>query len=675
MNAKDFDTPQSFFAAIPKTVKENINFRIKLHSILANDSHLQKVYLNIVKEEPKAAFNSALWTYNPQLPAGCRNLPFILWPHQEQAIDDLHKANTEQYDIVVHKSRKEGATELIIKYIVLKWLIEPEFQALVGSEKADKVDRGVSFDSNYNLSGLGNCLYTKLCYAVKTLPDWMKPKILKTYMHLENLSNSSIIDGESTNVNFGVSDRRNLILVDEIGVIEPKIADSIISNLPDVCNCNIYNSTHKWGPAHPYNKLLTGGDIFVSRLMWYDNPTKNQGLYETPSTGIIIIKDIGYWKSRLPWAFEGINAGDEIRLEEWKSQLLNKYPGRKADIENFVFWADGGAEFGKIHSPWFDKEIRRRGTNKRDIYQNIMAEAVGTNESFFTAENLQRTRELFVRKPKHVGDIRWSNDRYGKVDPASCYFDFSLGSGKLSWWGPLKDNRPDQSHAYVLACDPSRGVGAANAVCAIVDANTGEQIGMWVDPNTPEERFADEVWAISCWVGGAGSPFIIWEANNAGAFENRLVWQGARNVYYMHDERAAFRKKRTKRRGWWSNTQSKMDLLSELDVAVGCAAHNETSYKCLKIQDKATIDEMETYIQMPSGNILPSTSLSDSSGASASHGDRVIACALAVLAIQYVRIKHEDVKKELPAHGIGRRIKAHNQMMKMQKDNLRFPYA
>ena len=629
MRLKDLDSPEAFFKVIPKTLAENIEFRIKLHKLLAGDVGLQNVYKTLIAIDPKIAFNTAFWTLNPQKEEGKRNLPFILWPHQERAIDEIHKANKESYDIVVHKSRKEGATELITSYILLQWLLEGEFAALVGSEKADKVDRGVSLDSNYTMSGIGNCLFSKLCYRVKNLPLWMRPKVLKTYMHLENLEKGSTIDGESTNTNFGVSDRRKIILVDEIGVIEAKVAQSILANLPDVCDCNIYNSTHKWGPSHPYAKLLSSGNLQVCRLLWYDNPTKNYGLYETPDTGIVVFKDVDWWKSKYPWAFKNIQNGEPVRVNEWKEGLKSQYPSKCKDIDDIELYIDGGMKWGKIHAPWFDKEIKRRGGAKADIVQNIMGDALATNDSFFTLDTLQAIRASGLQKPRYIGDIRWRNGIDGRIDDRSCYFDTSLGTGKLRWWGKLKDGRPDQSKDYVLACDPSRGVGAANAVCGIFEVNSSTQVGMWVDPNTPEERFADEVWAVNCWVGGRdGSPYIIWEANAAGAFENRIVWQGARKVYFQHNERAAYGKTKTRKRGWWSTTQTKRDLLSELDVALGCGLEKNPKYKFLRIQDPETLDELESYIVSPSGDIIPSYSLTDSSGARKSHGDRVIVLSL-----------------------------------------------
>ncbi len=657
---KQFDNPQDFFKLIPKNLQDNIQFRIKLHKLLAGDKKLQAVYKEMILCEPKIAFNSMFWTFNPQLPAGYRNVPFILWPHQEGAIDELHTAKVDQYDIVIHKSRKEGATEILKAFILIYWLLEPEFTALVGSEKADKVDRGVQIDSEFRATGMGNCLFSKLSHGIVTLPEWIRPKLVKTYMHLENLDNSSFIDGESTNVNFGVSDRRNMILVDEIGVIEPKVAESIISNLPDVCNCNIYNSTHKWGPAHPYNKLLTSGAIKVVRLMWFDNPEKSKGLYITPEPDVVIFKDVNYWKEQYPAVFMNIQNDVPVR---WTKHLETCNSALKHQVKLTL---DGGDSFGEKRSPWLDAEIERRGKSKRYVYQNILAEAIGANDSFFTPDTIQNIKRNTIKKPKWVGYVTFENNSYtGKIDPNKCDVEIT-GQGPLQWFAPLVGGRPDQSHQYVLTADTSRGVGSANAVCGIFDANTHEQVGMWVDPNTPEERFADNVWALSCWVGGDNEPFLIWEANGAGAFENRLIWQGARNVYYARQERLAYKKRRQNKRGWWSTPQTKRDLLGELDVALGGSLQEIMSYKYLIIRDMDTVKELEIYIDT-GVDIVPAYVLADTSGARVAHGDRVIACALAVLAFEYISINEPKKTKKPPKNSLGARIQNYNKQTKRKR--------
>jgi hypothetical protein len=670
----NLDNPVTFYNAIPKEIAANIKFRTELHKALAGDKSMQKAYLDLIRQDPKIAYNSLLWTFNPRLPSGFRNRPFILWPGQEPAVDMFHKGHHDRFDIAVHKSRDEGATELIRAYLNILFLLDEQMVALVGSEKADKVDKSVQVDKDYHLSGEFGCLMYKLCYGLVTLPQWIRPKIVKSYMHLENLENGAGIDGESTNPNFGLSKRCDVTLLDEIGCVDHETAETIISNIADVCDFNIFNSTHHWGPGHPYDKLLHNDDIHVVKLLWHQNPKKVVGLYETPEIGVVSIKDMGYYKTRWPQFFENIEPQKPFRIESWKESLKIKYPEQLEKLEEFSFIADGGIQFGKLRSVWFDKEVKRRGNSISDIYQNILGEAGGSGKMTFTHDTLELAKRLTVFEPLYSGEIEYTLDKDGHV--AKSKFSTGFPEGRMKWWGRLVDGRPNPNHKFVLAIDPSRGTGAANAVVGIYDVNTNDEVGKWVCPNTPEERLADVVWAIRKWVhDNPNYVYIIWEANGAGAFENKIIWHGCTNYYAPRPERARIHKKKQNKRGWWSNTTLKHDLLRELDVAMGCGLQKVPTYKYIIIHDALTIKEMESYIESSSGLDCPSHLVKESNGARAAHGDRVIPPALYVLARKYVTpAEIIQADQTLNKNSIGARIEAFK--LAQRKESLkRFPFA
>ena len=303
MKTRNLDTPQGFFNSIPSDVTENITFRMNLHDRLAKDVGLQRVYKELCWQNIKILFNSALWIYDPEGPTGKRNLPFILWPHQEIAVDAIHNSIINQHDMVINKSRKEGATEIVCKAFVAHSLLDPETQFLVGSRKAEYVDKGVEL-INGRLIGLHKSLMHKVCYAFTTLPNWMRPNLLKTYMLLQNLDNGSVISGEATNENFGAGDRQKAVLIDEYGRIDHNMALNINDSIHDTTKCTIFNSTHFWGTEHPYNQLLTQkyGEIPVVTMPWTDNPNKNKGLYLSPEYDEIEFYD-DYWFEKYPEVF------------------------------------------------------------------------------------------------------------------------------------------------------------------------------------------------------------------------------------------------------------------------------------------------------------------------------------------------------------------------------------
>ncbi len=375
------DNPKDFYKMIPRDLEANIEFRMLLHNTLADSKEFQETYKAMALENPKILFNSMWFTYNPQNKTGFRNMPFILRPAQEDAIDGVEEAYRSQHDAAVDKARKEGATELLMKYLLGLWWLEPGFCALVGSRKAEFVDKSVEI-INGQLRGTHKCLFHKLCYALINMPKWAIPNYDKTSMRLENLDISSYIEGESTNENFGAGDRASICVVDEHGRMDYSIAQSVVENLSDTCNCNIYNSTHFYGTAHPYNQLLVSSKLPVIVLNWERNPEKNQGLYKSPDYDQIVIADLEYYKSISEEAFAGIEKGAAFTLSSFMRDIRDNKPHLLEVLEKVNFIADGGdANEGGWRSAWYDSEEARR-TSRRDMAQNVDRNPVGAGDMF-----------------------------------------------------------------------------------------------------------------------------------------------------------------------------------------------------------------------------------------------------------------------------------------------------
>ncbi|KKK74758.1 hypothetical protein LCGC14_2880550, partial [marine sediment metagenome] len=301
--------------------------------MLSKDRGMQQAYLELCWADIRVMFNSAFWVYDTQDEGGKRHKPFILWPHQKTVVKDIHNSIINQTDLAIDKSRKEGATEIICKTFAGHFILDPESNFLVGSRKAEFVDKGVEI-VNGKLRGLHKTLMHKVCYALVNLPAWMRPAILKTFMLLQNLENDSTISGEATNENFGAGDRQNAILIDEYGRMDHAMAVNIIDSVHDTSDCVIVNSTHFWGPQHPYNQLLTQryGKIKVAKLPWWDNPTKNKGLYLSPDYNVVAIEDIDYYREICPSVFNGISAKEPVVVSKLDKDKLG----------DICFVGDGG---------------------------------------------------------------------------------------------------------------------------------------------------------------------------------------------------------------------------------------------------------------------------------------------------------------------------------------------
>lgn len=620
MQLSKIDTPEAFFKAIPKNVQENLYWRInEFTPVMVNDKEAQKLFFSLCLAKPQIFFNAVAFTLNPQMPPGKRNVPFILRPKQEVAVDVLVGGINNQYDIGIEKTRKEGATELVCKLFTLYTLLTPYSQFLVGSRKEELVDK----------TGNKYTLFAKIDHVIKCLPDWWKATTERTHCHLDVKETESCIDGEATNENFGAGARATSIMLDEFGRVDRTIAESIEGSVHDVSECIIYTSTHWLGSHHPFNKALRKSTTTVVTLPWYDNPEKNYGLYKSPDIDKIQIIDIDYYRRLCPEVFNSLEANQTFTYSKFERELLTLPQNVQDKLSNVQFIADGCETIpGDVRSFWHDSEEEKRKGHKRDFMSNIWMSPVGASDAVFDDVVLNRIKSTTIYNPDYVGEVNIIRQD-GKVIKGQ----FKRGGrNRLQWWGKWAGSRPPQNHNYIIGCDPSFGVGSSNSVAAIYDVNTHEVCGIWACPNTPVELFADQVVALAYWVGGKTTPYIIWE-NNGGHginFGRRILWNSYRHVYMQRTEEQKLRKKQSKY-GWKNSTTSKSDLLGELGIALSEGLKSEPKYRACIIHDADALDELFDYIFLEGGEIEASKRADLTSGARQRHGDRVMAIGLCVL--------------------------------------------
>lgn len=632
---KTIDSPDEFLVSFPTDLKENILKRQELHKLLTDDEGFRKVYMEMCLLKPQIAFNTALWTYDARRIPGERNRPFILRPQQSIVVDRLKSAIENKHDLAVDKSREEGATELICKMFALYWWLCPDSAFLVGSRKEQLVDNSVEYKDG-RLIGPHQCLFHKIMYGIVHLPVWANVQMSKKHGFLQNLVNNSMIEGESTNESFGAGNRATGVLVDEVGRIEPDVAQFIIDNISDTSPCCIFNSTHfRWGSGHPYAKLLRSNHIEVVTLGFEDNPEKNYGLYRSPDLDIIEIKDVDYYRNLCPDIFNQIKVNQPFKLSTLDKEVLTCSEEVQEQYEDIRFVADGGEKnFKRDRSVWYDDQ-EARARSKTGLAQNILRIPQGSADMFFDNATIQRLRSMYMRQPDHVGKIKYDVEK-GTVKNIR----FIPGSPErgLKWWGKLKNFKPNITHNYIVACDIARGTGASNSVLAVCDVNTYELIGLYANPYIDVSDFAEYAVAVCKWLGNA---FLIWEANGPGDTFDKRIWKlGYSRVYKNINERKKPRK-RQNIRGWRSSpgeNGSKMDMLDHFDSALIESIKTNKNYRYIIVHDKATINELEDYMFMP-GRVdanLSSVTM-DETGARYAHGDRVIATGLTVLAMNDVR--------------------------------------
>ncbi|MBW1723733.1 MAG: hypothetical protein JRJ78_17005 [Deltaproteobacteria bacterium] len=443
MKATDFTkiaTPEEFWRQIPRSLEENIQWRMMLHEFLDRDTGAQKVFQSMCVAYPPIFFDAVAWTLNPKKRPGSRNWPFILRDAQIPVVWMLKSGIDNGHDVGIEKSREEGATELCMKLFCLYLLCVPETQILIGSRTEDEVEK----------AGDRFTLMAKADYTLAHLPPWWRRQlqIEDTHLHLGNKLNNSCIDGEATSLHFGASNRATAVLLDEFGRTDYGVGKSILGSVNDVTNCVIFSSTHWLGMNHPFNQALQRATTKVVRLPWWENPEKSQGLYRSPEPGIIEIIDIDYYRRRVPEVFDPIQPNTPIKYREFEARLQlqppevqNKLAALQGDVRDALFVADGCLKFPKkLRSPWHDYEEIRR--DPRDLMSNGSADAV------FPGELLSQIKAETVKDPAAVGEVEIRYDSGGHV--TGGVFRRASHTKRFKWWGDLEGGRPNQKHNYAI---------------------------------------------------------------------------------------------------------------------------------------------------------------------------------------------------------------------------------
>lgn len=542
-------------------------------------------------------------------------------------------------------------------YSACKFLLVPETIVLLGSRAEPLVDK----------TGDPGTLFAAIDYCIDKLPLWWK-KLLhleRNFGHYRNLDNGSTIDGEATSVHFGAGKRSTFTIVDELGQVEPAIAESIVFNLSDVSNCNIYNSTHFYGVGHAFYKLLKRDGIEIIKLPWYDNPVKAEGLYKSSKIGYIEIVDKDYYIGKCKDICNEFDLSKPIEHKELQKFLA------KNGLENVIRFVADGSERPPIicRSPWHDKEEEER--DYRNLCMNVWMYAEGAADMYFDSFVNDKIRTLFCRTPKIEGDISYSLENGKVVKPI---FKPEFGRKPFKWWGELVNGRPNQLHNFIIACDIGFGTGASNSTAMIADVNTNELVGEYVTSEHDPADFAEVVTALGKWIGGSlGEPWFIWERNGGGGknFGRRLMKQGVRRVYTDTAEDTKT-KKRKNRYGWTSTKQTKDDVLYALKAALKESLKEEKTNKYLIVYSEELVKELDAYIFYKTGDADSGEMVDLSSGARARHGDRVIGAALLILGLRYnvpAKVEEERVR---PKHCVGARIEAWEKERRENSSKYRF---
>ncbi|MCX5637099.1 MAG: hypothetical protein NTX52_05325, partial [Planctomycetota bacterium] len=251
-----------FYDLVPKDFFANLEFRREMIMLGASDPEAAEELWIMCSRDPLFYINTFVWTYDPRKnPAA---LPFITYDYQDEALIEVFRA-IGHYDLLTKKSRDMGASWIYIVAPEYLWHFRQLQSFLFVSRVQDLVDKTEDPD----------CLFWKLDFIHKNLPQFLLPSINRTKLHIYNIDNGSTIDGSSTTGDVARGGRRTAILLDEFASVEEGYA--VLSATRDATRCRLFNSTPK-GVGNAFYDM-TQTDIKVLRFHWSQHPEKKPGLY------------------------------------------------------------------------------------------------------------------------------------------------------------------------------------------------------------------------------------------------------------------------------------------------------------------------------------------------------------------------------------------------------------
>lgn len=595
--------------AVPKDPVENLAWRAKLLREAENDRDLQQTLYNACAKSILFFANAFCYTFRimetdetgTAIQSKNQHLPWVTWEIQDKHILAIQDAINNGYSLLTDKTRDMGASWDHILVFHHQFMFRDNSLFLEMSRVETDVD------------GADNprCLFVKHDYIHKWLPEWMRPPIKRTSMHIVNLQNGSRIDGESSNKAAGSSDRRRGILLDEFAKMEN--ATKIKSSIRDVSPCLLPNST-PWGAGTAYSKWRQSGQIKVFSLPWYEHPEKGRGRFPIQD------ETTGKWK---------------------------------------------------IKSPWYISEEGKR--TPQEMAQEIDMDHIGSGATFFEQHILEEHKRLFARPPKTTKSIDFRKgiavDAMPMLIARKDMAGVQMGpKGSLKIWANLIGARPDQTKNYIFGIDISKGQGASNSVISIFCKETREKVAEYADANVPPYDLARICCAMAIWCGGQrGLPYIIWEANGPGwDFGRQMVRVFQYPTFYVDKSVGTITEKRGVRYGWHSSREKKEIVLGMYRRALahgGFINHSE-----------AALDEASTIIYYEDGGLGPATLMEENAEARKVHGDRVTSDMLCLLGVEDAP-KTRLEQPKAPARSVAGRRALKKRDAKRQKDNKRFNFA
>lgn len=559
---KEIEARYPLYAEIPTGWAENLEFRKSLIERARTDTGLQRELRQMCAADLMFFVNVFGWTVNPKSESNAI-IPVITPVFQTALFIELENAIGKR-DLLVEKSREMYATWSILITFAHRFLFRDYVTFLCISRNEDMVDK----------RGDPKALFSKLDFFFAHLPTWLKPPIVRSSMHYQNLTTDSTLDGDSTTGSAARGDRRTALMLDEAADYDAGM--DIMASTQRASDSRIFNSTHQGTGTAFYNMSRNPGvrSVFVH---WSLSPARAIGMY-------------------------GTDAGGRLKIVDKDFDFPPNYP----------FVVDG-----RMRSPLQDLEFLR-APHPRLYDQEEDGDCMGSDELVFDPVVLARAMDEDVQAPALTGELTGvEGDGPPGVEPAK--------SGRLKVWVEMdSEKRPPGDNCYVIGADISAGLGASNSVISVVDATNSVKAAEWSSNAVPPDELGRVCSAMArLFTSRHGSPRVIWESNSAlGRNFGRELMLRHSNVFWRVKE-DEFLPRETDVPGWHSSKSGKWDWMLELAKALRNRDYTERSEYCIL--------EARMYILGKDGGVYHSRTRRAESAlmSEKSHGDHCIATMLA----------------------------------------------
>lgn len=598
---------------MPKTLGANMAKRREILKAAAGSAALRWQLKDACSKDIDFWVNCFAFTYDPRNEQSV--VPFVTYPYQTEAMEELVSAIRHKADVGIKKSRDMGASW--INLTVFYWMFHFfEMQTfLMFSRNEAYVDA----------SGDPKSLFWKIDFLRQHEPAWLKPNVTRRQMHIGNDDNGSTIDGQSTTKDAGRGDRRRAALIDEFASFDPVMSYEVLSATRDMTDCRIFNSTPK-GSANAFYNVIHKMNCRIIEMHWSKHPQKAQGLYTSER------EDARKpWKLKLLSDWRGIV---NVRMIGDAQQRAVRFP------EEYPFILDG-----KTRSPWYDLQCSRCAT-PAEIAQELDIDFLGSDYQFFDSRAIENYKMLYCRDALLVGDLAYNFDTY---EPTG----FSLSSkGFLEMWMQLDGGHVRREDKFVIGVDVAAGTGASNSAACVYSLKLNEKVAEYANPNILPADFANFITALGWFFNEA---LIVPDRSGptGEVFVKRLQDNGYSNIYRRHNEKKIGRET-VNEYGIFLNPAAKTSILHEYRAAI---ADNTIINR-----SERAMDECLQFICKMDGTIehAASANAKDPTSARSAHGDLVIGDALAALALKdpNVQTEQSDKEPEIPVDSVMGRMTA-----------------